>query len=139
MQDARWLFFDLGNTLISEERAWERRIQRLVSSLERYGRSRATEEVAAALREASAEFAPRLITRVALAAASVQAAPIPTSRHAKGHETPAQNVRNSQQYDYLVSTNAGFRAARMKTECGPIRDPGLRSSCLASFSEYEPR
>ncbi len=63
MQDARWLFFDLGNTLISEERAWERRIQRLVSSLERYGRRRAIEEVRAALREASQEFAPRLITR----------------------------------------------------------------------------
>jgi HAD superfamily hydrolase (TIGR01549 family) len=63
MQDARWLFFDLGNTLISEERAWERRIQRLVSSLERYGRRRAIEEVRAAVREASEEFAPRLITR----------------------------------------------------------------------------
>jgi HAD superfamily hydrolase (TIGR01509 family) len=63
MQDARWLFFDLGNTLISEERAWERRIQRLVSSLEQYGRLRAIEEVRAALREASEEFAPRLITR----------------------------------------------------------------------------
>src|SRR5712672_1529456 len=62
MEDARWLFFDLGNTLISEERAWERRIQRLVSSLERYGRRRAIEEVRAALREAS-EFAPRVITR----------------------------------------------------------------------------
>jgi len=62
MQDARWLFFDLGNTLISEERAWERRIQRLASSLERY-RRRAIEEVRAALREASEEFAPRLITR----------------------------------------------------------------------------
>jgi HAD superfamily hydrolase (TIGR01509 family) len=63
MEDACWLFFDLGNTLISEERAWERRIQRLVSSLERYGRRRAIEEVRAALREASEEFAPRLITR----------------------------------------------------------------------------
>src|ERR1700680_1826120 len=63
MQDARWLFFDLGNTLISEERAWERRIQRLVSSLERYGRRWAIEEVRAAFREASEEFAPRLITR----------------------------------------------------------------------------
>ena len=63
MQDARWLFFDLGNTLISEERAWERRIQRLVGSLERYGRRRAIEEVRAALREASEEFARRLITR----------------------------------------------------------------------------
>jgi HAD superfamily hydrolase (TIGR01549 family) len=63
MQEARWLFFDLGNTLISEERAWERRIQRLVNSLERYGRRRAIEEVRAAFREASEEFAPRLITR----------------------------------------------------------------------------
>jgi HAD superfamily hydrolase (TIGR01549 family) len=62
MQDARWLFFDLGNSLISEERAWERRIQRLVSSLERYGRHRGIEEVRA-LGEASEEFAPRLITR----------------------------------------------------------------------------
>ena len=63
MQDARWLFFDLGNTLINEERAWERRIQRLVTSLERYGRRRAIEEVRAALREASEDFAPRLITQ----------------------------------------------------------------------------
>ena len=63
MENARWLFFDLANTLISEERAWERRIQRLVSSLERYGRRRAIEEVRAAFREASEEFAPRLITR----------------------------------------------------------------------------
>jgi HAD superfamily hydrolase (TIGR01549 family) len=63
MQDARWLFFDLGNTLISEERAWEGRLQELVSSLERYGRRRAIEEVRGAFWEASEEFAPRLITR----------------------------------------------------------------------------
>ena len=80
-----------------------------------------------------------LAAAVVLAAASVQAAPVPNTRHAKWHETPAQNVRKSQQYDYLVSTNPGFRAARMKKECGPIRDPGMRSSCVASFGEYEPR
>ena len=80
-----------------------------------------------------------LITAAALAAASVQAAPVPNTRHAKSHETPAQNVWKTLQYDYLVSTNPGFRAARMKKECGPIRDPGLRGSCLASFSAYEPR
>jgi hypothetical protein len=74
-----------------------------------------------------------------LAAASVQAAPVPNTRHARSHETPAQNVWKSQQYDYLVTTNPGFRAARMRKECGPIRDPGLRSSCVASFGEYEPR
>ena len=80
-----------------------------------------------------------LAAAVVLAAASVQAAPVPNNRHAKSHETPAQNVVKSQQYDHLVSTNAGFRSARMKKECGPIRDPGLRSSCLASFKAYEPR
>jgi predicted transcriptional regulator len=80
-----------------------------------------------------------LAATVFLAAASVQAAPVPNTPHAKSHETPAQNVRKSQQYDYLVSTNPGFRAARMKKECGPIRDPGLRSNFLASFREYEPR
>lgn len=80
-----------------------------------------------------------LAAAVVLAAASVQAAPVPNIRHIKSHETPAQNVRKSQQYDHLVSTNSGFRAARMKKECGPIRDPGLRSSCMDSFNEYEPR
>jgi len=62
MQDARWLFFDLGNTLISEEMATECRIKELVGSLERYGRPRTIEEVRAAFRKASEEFAPRLIT-----------------------------------------------------------------------------
>ena len=63
MQDTRWLFFDLGNTLISEEAATERRIKQLVSSLERYGTRPSIEDVRSALREASEEFAPRLITR----------------------------------------------------------------------------
>jgi hypothetical protein len=74
-----------------------------------------------------------LAAAVVLAAASVQAAPVPITRHTESHETPAQNVRKSQQYDHLVSTSPSFRAARMKKECGPIKDPGLRSTCLASF------
>jgi predicted transcriptional regulator len=83
---------------------------------------------------------PTLVAVVALAASSVQAAPLPSkvSQHARWHETPAQNVRKSQQYDYLVSTNGGFRAYRMRKECGPITDPALRTECMASFSEYEP-
>lgn len=84
---------------------------------------------------------PTLVGLVALASASVQAAPIPTkpNQHAKWHETPAQNVRKSRQYDYLVATNSSFRAYRMRKECGPIRDPELRANCLSSFSVYEPR
>ena len=58
----RWLFFDLGNTLISEEAATERRISRLVDCFHRHGRRCSVEEVRSALQQASAEFAPRLIT-----------------------------------------------------------------------------
>jgi hypothetical protein len=84
---------------------------------------------------------PTLVGLVALAATTVQAAPVPTNphQHSKWRETAAQNVRKSQQYDYLVSTNGNFRAYRMRKECGPIRDAELRASCVGSFSVYEPR
>ena len=84
---------------------------------------------------------PTLVGLVALATTSVQAAPVPSKphQHAKWHETPAQNVRKSQQYDYLVATNSSFRANRMRKECGPIRDAELRNNCVASFGAYEPR
>jgi FMN phosphatase YigB (HAD superfamily) len=62
MQDVRWLFFDLGNTLISEEAATDCRIRQLGSSFEQHGRRYSVEEVRCALEKASAEFAPRLIT-----------------------------------------------------------------------------
>jgi hypothetical protein len=83
---------------------------------------------------------PTLAGLVALTAVTVQAAPVPTNPHAhsKWRETPAQNVRKSKQYDYLVATNASFRANRMRKECGPIRNPELRSNCVASFGAYEP-
>jgi len=64
MRDSRWLFFDLGNTLISEEAAAESRIQQLVNSFERYGRRCSVEDVRSAFQQASTEFAPRLITWV---------------------------------------------------------------------------
>ena len=81
-----------------------------------------------------------LVGLAALAATSVQAAPAPTKAHphAKWHETPAQNVWKSQQYDYLVSTNAAFRSSRVRKECGPIKDPALWNNCVASFGAYEP-
>jgi hypothetical protein len=83
---------------------------------------------------------PTLVGLAALAAASAQAAPVPTKlhQHSKWHETPAQNIRKSQQYDYLVSTNAAYRSSRVRKECGPIGDPDLRNSCVASFGAYEP-
>ena len=54
-------------------------------------------------------------------------------------ETPEENVRKSQWYDYLLSTNAGFRTHRMAKECRPIvNDPPLRGDCVSSFDTYEP-
>ena len=84
---------------------------------------------------------PTLVGLVALAATSVQAAPVPTNphHHSKWRETPAQNVRKSQQYDHLVATNSSYRASRMRKECGPIRDADLRASCVGSFNAYEPQ
>ena len=75
---------------------------------------------------------PTLVGLVALAATSVQAAPTPTKAHPHGkwHETPAQNVRKSHSYDYLLSTNAAFRSSRVRKECGPIKDPTLRNDCV---------
>lgn len=44
-----------------------------------------------------------------------------------------QNVARSHKYHKALATNRGFRQARMRKECGPISDPELRQSCLASF------
>jgi hypothetical protein len=49
-----------------------------------------------------------------------------------------QNVIESQRYDRLVETSPAFRAARMRKECGPITDPQLHASCIASFAQEEP-
>jgi hypothetical protein len=49
-----------------------------------------------------------------------------------------QNVINSQRYDRLVGTDRAFRQARMRKECGPITDPQLHASCIASFSQNNP-
>jgi hypothetical protein len=45
----------------------------------------------------------------------------------------AANVRQSQQYEQAVHSNAAFRAKRMQQECGPVTDPELHASCVASF------
>jgi hypothetical protein len=84
---------------------------------------------------------PTVVGLAALAATTVQAAPVPTNphHHARWHETPAQNVWNSRQYEHRLSTNAAYRSSRVRKECGPITDPELRQSCVASFGAYEPK
>ena len=48
-------------------------------------------------------------------------------------ESAEQNVRESQQYEQLLCTNAAFRNKRIAQECGPVSDPVLHESCVASF------
>jgi hypothetical protein len=86
-------------------------------------------------------FLATIVGLLALAATSMQASSVPRKAHSAGglHETPAENVRKSEMYDHLLSTNPRFRAYRMRKECGPIaNDPEFRHDCLASFNVYEP-
>jgi hypothetical protein len=54
-------------------------------------------------------------------------------------ETPQENVRKSQWYDYLLSINARFRTYRTHKECSPINySLELRQDCVGSFDTYEP-
>jgi hypothetical protein len=51
----------------------------------------------------------------------------------------AANVRQSQQYEQVLKNNPSFRSKRMQEECGPVTDPELHASCVASFgSESAP-
>jgi HAD superfamily hydrolase (TIGR01549 family) len=64
LRGARWLFLDMGNTLISEEASTACRIQRIAEAFGRYGVSHSIETITGAYQEASEEFASRLGPRV---------------------------------------------------------------------------
>jgi hypothetical protein len=50
----------------------------------------------------------------------------------------SQREQVFREFEMLLSNYAGFRSSRVRKECGPIKDPALRSDCLGSFSAYEP-
>jgi hypothetical protein len=52
-----------------------------------------------------------------------------------GSWSAQQNVRGSKRYEAVVHSNGSYQATRVKKECGPIDDPQLHASCVASFSE----
>src|SRR3981189_3874425 len=60
------------------------------------------------------------------------------SRGDFGDWSARRNVIESRHYDRLLQTNAGFRHARTRRECGPITHPQPRSDCLASFTPDQP-
>jgi hypothetical protein len=100
----------------------------------------------------SLTFATACLTAVAMMPAHAQMAATPGTGGTRmvtngpqatpGDSSPSwsarQNVIASQHYDKMLETNRAFRQARMRKECGPITDPQLRQSCLASFSQDEP-
>lgn len=57
------------------------------------------------------------------------------SANSSGPWSARQNVRDSQRYETALNSNSRYRASRVKKECGPINDPQLHASCVASFSE----
>jgi len=63
LSHVRWIFFDLGNTLISEEKAIKDRIQQMVRAFAERDIQVSAEAIERAFEGASAEFAPRLIVR----------------------------------------------------------------------------
>jgi hypothetical protein len=48
----------------------------------------------------------------------------------------AANIRESKAYTALLRSNPAFRKKREAIECGPITDPQLHASCIASFEAY---
>ncbi len=70
---------------------------------------------------------------ICLAAAGLIGAAGTASAQSRPNETAEQNVRASQQYEALLCTNPAFRARRIAQECGPVSDPQLHQSCVASF------
>lgn len=60
--------------------------------------------------------------------------PIVSQGDVSGSWDARQNVIDSKRYEHLLATNPAFRRERMRIECGPITDPQLHQSCLASFN-----
>jgi hypothetical protein len=59
-------------------------------------------------------------------------APMPTN-----NAEAMANVRGAKQYNAVMRSNSAFRQKRIQQECGPITDPQLHASCIASFQAYK--
>ena len=75
----------------------------------------------------------RGLSLVCLAASGLIAAATAVSAQEPANQSAEQNVRASQQYERLLCTNPAFRAKRIAQECGPLSDPQLHQSCVASL------
>jgi hypothetical protein len=89
----------------------------------------------------AALFAALIVTAPGLAAAQappVTSPPFPASAPMPTNNPEAiSNVREAKQYNAVMRSNPSFRQKRMQQECGPITDPQLHASCMASFQAYK--
>jgi hypothetical protein len=85
------------------------------------------------LRYQSAVFAALGVLAVAGPVGAQPNAPLP-----KNNPEAMANVRQSQQYSAALRSNPAFRKKREALECGPITDPQLHASCIASFENPPP-
>jgi hypothetical protein len=75
----------------------------------------------------------RLVQGVSAAASLILVAGLAVAQQMPPDQSAAANVKQSQQYEQVLRSNPAFRAKRMQQECGPITDPELHASCVASF------
>ena len=75
----------------------------------------------------------RGLSLVSPMAAGLIVAAATASAQMPANQSAEQNVRASQQYERALCTNAAFRAKRIAQECGPVTDPQLHESCVASL------
>ena len=68
-----------------------------------------------------------------LAAAGVIASGSAAWAQSPAGEGAQQNVRQSEQYERLLCTNAAFRNKRIAQECGPLQGSQFYGNCVASF------
>ena len=87
----------------------------------------------AAVCVAAVAAAPAAYAQAPRHTVTVKHAPIANPGDVSDSRSAQQNVLESKQYEQLLRTNPAFRQARMKKECGPITDPQLHQSCVASF------
>jgi hypothetical protein len=96
-------------------------------------------EIAASLAFSAVLLAALATTPIARAEMNANGADVvSTGPQANPHDNSGpsptrQNLRDSQRYEAVVHSNSGYRASRVKKECGPITDPQLHASCVASF------
>jgi hypothetical protein len=57
----------------------------------------------------------------------------PVMQGEPANQTPEQNQKATQDYNSLVSSNPGFKNARMHKECDSIEAADLKQQCMASF------